>query len=180
MIKNALYFMWRALFVLEVFTFLSCLFGYVEKRLEKKLRLISQFMTSLTGQQIIKIHIFPNISTSKDNQTMKVGHLIEYKMRNIFLEKWFTKCGGKTRPSPFYKKSKLNISLDQQPETLQSLFLLYVQTEVYQQILKLKGWPRAFTLYRAFLKNENGSGTSLPASFFAWFLKKKTFHIIFY
>ena len=87
MIKNALYFMRTALFALGVFTFLSCLFGYVEKRLEKKLRLISQFMTSLTGQQIIKIHIFPNISTSKDNQTMKVGHLIEYKVRNIFLEK---------------------------------------------------------------------------------------------
>ena len=29
---------------------------------------------------------------SKDNQTMKVGQLIEFNMRNIFLEKSYTKC----------------------------------------------------------------------------------------
>ena len=34
--KNAFYFMLKALFVLEIFTFLSWLFGYVEKRLDKK------------------------------------------------------------------------------------------------------------------------------------------------
>ena len=34
--KNALYFMLKALFILEIFTFLSCVFGYVEKRLDNK------------------------------------------------------------------------------------------------------------------------------------------------
>ena len=34
--KNAFYLMLKALFVLEIFTFLSCLFGYVEKWLDKK------------------------------------------------------------------------------------------------------------------------------------------------
>ena len=43
-------------------------------------------MTSQTGKQIITTHILPNISRSKDNQTMKFGPLIEYSMRNIFLE----------------------------------------------------------------------------------------------
>ena len=33
------------------------------------------------------IHILPNIPRSKGNQTMKFGKLIEYNMRNIFLEK---------------------------------------------------------------------------------------------
>ena len=28
----------------------------------------------------------PNILRSKDNQTMKMGQLIEYKIRNIFLK----------------------------------------------------------------------------------------------
>ena len=37
-------------------------------------------------------------------------------MRNIFLEKSYTKCGGEASPRPFYKKSKLSISLDQQSE----------------------------------------------------------------
>ena len=72
----------------------------------------------LTDWKTNTIHILPNISRSKDNQTMKFGHLIEYNMRNIFLEKSYTKCGGGLVPRPFYKKSKLSISLDQQPETL--------------------------------------------------------------
>ena len=38
----------------------------------------------------VAIHILPNIS-SKGNQTMKFGQLIEYNMRNIFLEKSYTK-----------------------------------------------------------------------------------------
>ena len=33
------------------------------------------------------IHILPNISQSKGNQTMKIGQLIEYNKRNIFLQK---------------------------------------------------------------------------------------------
>ena len=44
---------------------------------------------------------------------MKFGELIEHNMRNIFLEKSYTKCGGKTMPKPFFKKPKLSISLDQ-------------------------------------------------------------------
>ena len=57
--------------------------------------------------------MLPNISRSKDNQTMKFGHLIEYNMRNIFVEKSYTKCAGETIPRPLSKKSKLSISLDQ-------------------------------------------------------------------
>ena len=53
-------FMLKALFVLEVITFLSWLFGYAEKWLDDKTnRLISKFITTQTGQQIIKIHILP-------------------------------------------------------------------------------------------------------------------------
>ena len=59
------------------------------------------------------MHILPNISRSKSNQTMKFGQLIEHNMRSIFLEKLYTKCDGKTIPRPFSKKSKLSISMDQ-------------------------------------------------------------------
>ena len=61
----------------------------------------------------IAIHILVNISRSKGNQTLKFGHLIEYKMRTTVLEKSFSKCCGESIPRPFSKKSKLNISLDQ-------------------------------------------------------------------
>ena len=39
MMKNAFYFMLKALFVLQIFKFLSWLFGYVEKRYDKKVNL---------------------------------------------------------------------------------------------------------------------------------------------
>ena len=54
-----------------------------------------------------------NISRRKGNQTMKFGQLIEYSMRNIFVEKSYTTYGGETISRPFSKKSKLSISLDQ-------------------------------------------------------------------
>ena len=70
-------------------------------------------MTSHPGKQKITIHILPNISRCKGNPIMKFSQLIEYNMRNIFLEKSCKKCGGETIPRPFSKKSKWSISLDQ-------------------------------------------------------------------
>ena len=60
----------------------------------RKPRLISKFMMSQTGRQIITMHILANISRSKGSQKMKFGQLIENNMRNIFLENSYTKCGG--------------------------------------------------------------------------------------
>ena len=79
----------------------------------RKIRLISKFMTSQPGKQAIAIHILPNISRSKGSQTMKFAQLIEYYLRNIFLEKPYTKCGGEIILRPFSKKLKLSMSLDQ-------------------------------------------------------------------
>ena len=44
---------------------------------------------------------------------MKFGQLIEYSMRNIFLEKSYTKHGAETSPRPFSEKLRLGISLNQ-------------------------------------------------------------------
>ena len=54
-----------------------------------------------------------NISRSKSNQTVKLGQLIEYNARNIFLEKLYTKYSRDATPRLFSKKLKLGISLDQ-------------------------------------------------------------------
>ena len=37
--------------------------------------------------QTVAIHILPNISRSKDNQTMKFGQIIEYNMSKHILQK---------------------------------------------------------------------------------------------
>ena len=42
-------------------------------------------MKSQQGKQTTAIHILPNISRTKANQTMKFGELIEFNMTNIFL-----------------------------------------------------------------------------------------------
>ena len=51
--------------------------------------------------------MFPNISKSKGNQTIKFCQFIEYEMRNIFHEISCSKCGGEISPGLFSKKSKL-------------------------------------------------------------------------
>ena len=53
----------------------------------RKIRLISKFMTLQPEKQTIAIHILPYISRSKDNETVKLGELIEYNMRKVFFEK---------------------------------------------------------------------------------------------
>ena len=43
-------------------------------------------MMAQPEKQTTTMHIFPNFSRSEGNQSMKFGQLIEYNMRNIFLE----------------------------------------------------------------------------------------------
>ena len=61
-------------------------------------------MRSQPGKQTIAIHTLLNISRTKGNQTIKFGQLIKYNIRNIFLEKSYTKCGGETIPRPLSEK----------------------------------------------------------------------------
>ena len=65
--------------------------GFIRKR-----RLILKLM-----KQTMVIYILPNISRSKDNQTIKFDHLIEHNMRKSFLEKSYIKCGRESIPRPF-------------------------------------------------------------------------------
>ena len=75
-------------------------------------------MKSQLGKQTIAVHILPNISRSKDNETITFGQVIEYNMRKVFLETSYTKYGGETISGPLSKKSKLSISLDQWSKVL--------------------------------------------------------------
>ena len=43
-------------------------------------------MASQHGLQIMTIHILPNISQRKGNQTVKFGPLIEYNKKNVFFK----------------------------------------------------------------------------------------------
>ena len=63
------------------------------------------------------------ISRNKGNQTKKFAHLVEYNLRNIFVEKSYTKCGGEAIFTHFSKKSKLRLSLNQWSKFLCNLFI---------------------------------------------------------
>ena len=58
-------------------------------------------MTSQPGKQRTVAQILLNLSRSKGNDTIKFGQLLEYNMRNLFLEESSTKCGEDTIPDPF-------------------------------------------------------------------------------
>ena len=66
-------------------------------------------MTSQPGLQTIAIHILPNISQSKDNQTMKFLQLIEYNKINVFLQKLYGELGRETSSNLFYFLKKFNM-----------------------------------------------------------------------
>ena len=91
MMKNVFYLILKALFVLEIFKFLSWLLGHVEKT------------TWLERSGYLKyIHILPNISRSKCNQSVQFGQLIEYHKRNIFFQTPCRKWGRATSCTPLF------------------------------------------------------------------------------
>ena len=96
-----------------------------KSRLIRKIMLILKVMTSQTDSQTIPVYILLNISRSKGKQTMKLDQLIEYTMRNIFVEKSCTKFARQIILRPLSKKTKLSISLDRLCKILNCLFLFY-------------------------------------------------------
>ena len=98
---------------------------------------------------------------------MKFGQFIEHNMRNIFLEKSYTKFDGEIILRPSCVKIKIkHISGSIVLSFIQFVFIA-CQVEDYQNIVKLNCEPFDLISYRAFLKNRKRSGTSLPASFSA-------------
>ena len=128
----------------------------------RKIRVFSKFMASQSEKLTMAIHILPNISWSKVKSDSKSGKLIEKKN---FCWKIIHKMWGRN-----YQQSKI----------LYALFLLYVLVKNYRNILKLSGRQPAFTSCKSFVKNKERSGTALPISFFAWFLKKNISQAMLY
>ena len=136
-------------------------------------------MTSQLGLETIVIHIFTNISRSKDNQAMEFGQLTEYNMRNIFLVKSYTKCGRETNSRSFSKNQNwaylwINI--------LKFYIFCFncLPSWDLSKVIETKLQIICFYLIKALLRNKKRSETSLPASFSAWFLKKNISVVTFY
>ena len=87
MMKNAFFHLTSLFRSQDIHVFIMTFWTCRKNGLIRKIRLISEFMMSQPGQQTIAIHILPNISWSKSNLKMKLGQLIDFNKRNIFLQK---------------------------------------------------------------------------------------------
>ena len=83
--------MLKSLSVLNIFTFLNFYSFWLCRKTDNKAK-INFKIYDVTDWTIIIIHIFSNVSKRKDNQTMKICQSVD-----IFLEKSYTKCGGKIK-----------------------------------------------------------------------------------
>ena len=131
-------------------------------------------MTSQPRLQTIAIHVLPNISQSKGNQTMKFGHLIEYNNINIFLQKLCEKWGRETSFRPlfiFFKK--INRRWKQMVCSLISFLLIALNLSHNKSKLykTLEYWS---TDMLNFNFSEIDLGLVSPS---AWFLKKNVSHV---
>ena len=87
MIENAFYFILKAFSFSRYLSFVTTFWSCRKNGLIRKIRLTSKSKMPQPGLETIAIHILPNISQSKSNQTMKFGQLIKYNKKNIFLGK---------------------------------------------------------------------------------------------
>ena len=136
-----------------------------------KIRLISIFMTSQSGYETIAIHILPNISRSKGNLTVKLGHLIEYN-KIIFFQKLCRKWARETssRPLFIFQKSliwsKSKFSATQFQYIWIALNLAYNKNKLYKT---LDYWSKDMLKFNF---SEKGLGLVSPPHFAYDFSRK--------
>ena len=81
------------------------------------------------------MYILPDSSWSKRNKTLKFGQLTEYDLRSIFFEKRAQNMIEKLVPELFLK-NQIQLYLWVNSLEVHAVFLLYVEVEDYQNILK--------------------------------------------
>ena len=84
MMKNVFYLTLEVLFILKTFFLTLAMY---KNGLIGKIWLLSKFITTQPSRKTMAVHVLPNVSKSKDNETIKCGQLIEYNMRNTFVKK---------------------------------------------------------------------------------------------
>ena len=101
MMKNAFYFILKALFVLKILKFLSSIFVLVLKdKVNFKIYDVATLfnLTQPHTKYKTSLSLTQPVSRIKGNQIKKFGQFIEYVMSNTFLEKSYAKCSGETIP----------------------------------------------------------------------------------
>ena len=102
------YFMLKALYVLEIFTFLSWFLGYIEKRLDKKTMVNYKIYNVRGWTTNNNTHIVQYLKKWRqpDNKVWSINRIWHEKY--FFCEKLYTY--GEASPRRFYKKIKIEMS----------------------------------------------------------------------
>ena len=112
----------------------------------------------VTGQQMITIHILPNIST-------KFGHLTKYNVSHKSWRKW-----GRETSSCHVLFSEKAFSFN---------IFWKSSTWTCNKTNCMKFWTVDPEIY-SILIFKKVSGTSFPTTFYVWFFKKNISHVTFY
>ena len=86
----------------------------------RKIRLISNFMTSEPVQKKFAVHTLPNVSRGKSNQPMKFGKIIKYNKKINFFRNHAENVAGRLVSDLFlfFKKDIYDVNAsDRQPST---------------------------------------------------------------
>ena len=89
--------------------------------------------------------VLPNISRSKDNQTMAFGLILEYNMRNIFSWKIINKMWWRNYSQTLFQKIKIGNISGSIFESFIKFVVIICQFEGYRNILNLSCRLLAFT-----------------------------------
>ena len=155
-------------------SFFVLIFGHIKKQLDLK-DIVNLKIYEVIAWETIAIDILPSKSRCKCNQTMKFGLLIEYNIRNISLEKPYTKYGREIFPNPFLKaKNWAYLWINILKFCTVSFYCVTSWGLSKESLFKLCCFFKAlvFTSHKAFLENKKSSGTSLPAYFLHDFWRK--------
>ena len=131
--KNDFYFTLKDILLSKYLDFCLELLVMYKNGLIRKIRLNSNFMKSQPEKRTMTIHILPNASINKGNQTIRFGLLREYITWETLFLKNHTQDVVEKLPCPFSKKSKFSLSLDQYSEALYRLFLLDVKLRAIER-----------------------------------------------
>ena len=133
--KNSLYFMLKALFILYIFTFLSWLFGYVEKRFSNKAMVNFKIydITNWTTNGYNK-HIYPISQQVKVIKHINFDQLIECCVKNIFLQKLCRIWGKRLDPGLFLFSRKALYNLKAADQHLILIYFVNVTRHIHEGV----------------------------------------------
>ena len=127
-------------------------------------------MTSHIGQQRSTVHTLSNIARSKHNQTVNIGQLIEYNMRNNFLENHAQNVVEMLVCEKLYRKSRAYLLVNS-VKCLKFLFILS-PSQGLPKYIKTKMLATCFNLISTFF-----TGANLHVNFLHDFQRK--FFLVF-